>query len=1083
MKKLVILMSFIVVSIVSFGQVETINNGESGLSVRTKLNTMFSQLYDLNLTGQFSTDNATWHDDFVIGDSYIRVSSDLGTTWSDGFLFFDGINIIDSLNMNNNRITNLADPTDVQDAVTLSYLQSQSLFDSTDYNVNNNGYLRYLNSGTVVDSVLLDDENLYINNDGTVSHLGDLREHIAHSSTPYVSVGGAVTDNGDGTITISEGEVFIKMTNDMDADFIAVTVPESTLTITANQNIILFVDYNSGTPVYSQMVSTPGYFYSNWDVLPFATVVNIGTKIIINDFKDAATNGIFKNILSQLNYQPIRYLGGLSTSETGTRQLSVTAGALLIGNDYSSVSAVNTSTGSTFTRMYVTAGSWTRTTGQTTVSNTQYNNVSTGLVSISNNKYANKWLYYVYDSPSFWVLVEGQQEYTALSDAQSGSLPSQLPPELNPYYAGSILVAKIIVQQGTTNIVQVQNPLVTQFQVTSSGASTDHAILTNLAWSTSGHTGTASTIAAFDGTGATTNITPSSYPVSNFQDNGTYMDNATHNAAGLTTQYVGTTNIQTLTNKTLTTPTISDFTNATHGHTSNASGGTISYTNLTDKPWTVGTNTFYYATKPVVIGSSSDGLSTYGFSVLNPHNDNGFFLSSGSITDPSSDIIFRAHHTNLGQLLELDGDGNFYLTKYGDGSFTGTATYNLAVDANGQFIETSLSGGSGATQLSELSDVTTSTPTSGNLLIANGTVFNSTAMSGDVTINSSGVTAVANDSHTHNGTTISGLAVADFTSPNISNWTNDANYADKDLANTFSGDISVPDESYGVGWNGSLEVPTKNAVYDKIQTLGGGGDMLLSNFDTDLDGDIDVTAGGTNLDSYTTGDLIYASGIFSLSKLGIGTNGYVLKSNGSAPYWAAESGGSGGWTDAGTSVNLTTSTDVIGIGSTGTSNRKINLSFNGDYGIYAAVTGGIASIYASATSGYAMQTSGDVLISGDITATRQLLTINDEGTQSTSPISIDTGLGDLHTVDLTGTGSMTLNCNQMDIGSQGTILLNVGSSVTDIVPQAWSGDGAGGTYTEIELNTLSIPSGGGYVTCTYTVFSSTEVTFVWGSEI
>lgn len=35
---------------------------------------------------------------------------------------------------------------------------------------------------------------------------------------------------------------------------------------------------------------------------------------------------------------------------------------------------------------------------------------------------------------------------------------------------------------------------------------------------------------------------------------------------------------------------------------------------------------------------------------------------------------------------------------------------------------------------------------------------------------------------------------------------------------TFSGDISVPDEVYGVGWNGSLEVPTKNAVYDKINT-------------------------------------------------------------------------------------------------------------------------------------------------------------------------------------------------------------------------------------------------------------------------
>lgn len=37
----------------------------------------------------------------------------------------------------------------------------------------------------------------------------------------------------------------------------------------------------------------------------------------------------------------------------------------------------------------------------------------------------------------------------------------------------------------------------------------------------------------------------------------------------------------------------------------------------------------------------------------------------------------------------------------------------------------------------------------------------------------------------------------------------------------FSGDVTVADEAYGVGWNGSLEVPTKNAVYDKIETIGG----------------------------------------------------------------------------------------------------------------------------------------------------------------------------------------------------------------------------------------------------------------------
>ena len=48
-----------------------------------------------------------------------------------------------------------------------------------------------------------------------------------------------------------------------------------------------------------------------------------------------------------------------------------------------------------------------------------------------------------------------------------------------------------------------------------------------------------------------------------------------------------------------------------------------------------------------------------------------------------------------------------------------------------------------------------------------------------------------------------------------------------------------------------------------------------------------TTYGGTGLTSYTAGDLpYYASGTI-LSKLGIGANGYILTSNGTAPTWSA----------------------------------------------------------------------------------------------------------------------------------------------------------------------------------------------------
>lgn len=43
-----------------------------------------------------------------------------------------------------------------------------------------------------------------------------------------------------------------------------------------------------------------------------------------------------------------------------------------------------------------------------------------------------------------------------------------------------------------------------------------------------------------------------------------------------------------------------------------------------------------------------------------------------------------------------------------------------------------------------------------------------------------------------------------------------------------NGNIEVPDEAFGVGWNGSLEVPTKNAVFDAVSGLSGGGGLTYT---------------------------------------------------------------------------------------------------------------------------------------------------------------------------------------------------------------------------------------------------------------
>lgn len=57
--------------------------------------------------------------------------------------------------------------------------------------------------------------------------------------------------------------------------------------------------------------------------------------------------------------------------------------------------------------------------------------------------------------------------------------------------------------------------------------------------------------------------------------------------------------------------------------------------------------------------------------------------------------------------------------------------------------------------------------------------------------------------------------------------------------------------------------------------------------------------GGTGLATYTAGDMLYATGTTTLSKLGIGTNGQVITSTGTAPQWTNQSSLS-----VGTATNL-----------------------------------------------------------------------------------------------------------------------------------------------------------------------------------
>jgi len=97
-------------------------------------------------------------------------------------------------------------------------------------------------------------------------------------------------------------------------------------------------------------------------------------------------------------------------------------------------------------------------------------------------------------------------------------------------------------------------------------------------------------------------------------------------------------------------------------------------------------------------------------------------------------------------------------------------------------------------------------------------------------------------------------------------------------------------------------------------------------------GTLAVAQGGTNIASYTVGDILYASASGVLSKLTLGTNGYVLTAGASAPAYVAAS-----TLSVGSATTATTATNLAG----GAANRIAYQTGAGATGFVAApVTSG-----------------------------------------------------------------------------------------------------------------------------------------------
>lgn len=293
------------------------------------------------------------------------------------------------------------------------------------------------------------------------------------------------------------------------------------------------------------------------------------------------------------------------------------------------------------------------------------------------------------------------------------------------------------------------------------------------------------------------------------------------------------------------------------------------------------------------------------------------------------------------------------------------------------------------------------------------------------------------------------------------------------------GNIVVPDEAYGAGWNASLEVPTKNAIYDKIEamnywtTTGNSGLSSFANFIGTTDNvDLNFKVNNAAVGSFSS------AGLYITDNLGIGiTPTSNIHSNinktytttgdrvGYRTYLEVSNVDASGNAVAGNEINATMANDACKIlylyGTTGTvhnqstaSGTHVNTLAATNLNVINSGTTG-TTLLASVIKGAITTTSGNVTFtsginlqfskSGGTVGTHYGIYLSDCTGMATTPWAIASDGGNSYHIGNIRIGSSTAPTVALDVTGEAKFSTALGIA---------SG-GTGQTTSQLAINALS----------------------------
>lgn len=313
---------------------------------------------------------------------------------------------------------------------------------------------------------------------GTPAQSFTLQLLADHVWSAGVMDGCDLTDNGNGTFSLSAGEAVIRATASGHTTLYRVTLASQlNIALTDDSTNYVYLDYNSGAPQFA--VSTSITSFNCMDKCIAYVVHRDGNLLHWVEAREQNVDSNRKTRQFLLRQSRFHHDSGGSTLGSNLLALTLTAGAFnfmlqSIPHDAFDTSVAGTANANVFTLWTLAGAIWTETPDAKVINTTLYNNTTTGTVTLGNNKFGASWVYLVNNAPSELHVVMGQAEYPNIESTRVATPPTSVPTLISGL--GS-LVGFVVYEKGVTAFDNVYSAF-TQFF--SPGLATTHNGLSGL---------------------------------------------------------------------------------------------------------------------------------------------------------------------------------------------------------------------------------------------------------------------------------------------------------------------------------------------------------------------------------------------------------------------------------------------------------------------------------------------------------------------------------------------------------------------------------------------------------------------------